>query len=101
MRRSLVERRLRDVHARLIKTRAELAVLDEQLVVVGDVVDETRLRALVAETPGSAREHDEASRHAAAVIRLRQILVDTVRDLEHRQDDLLDRLPPMSSGRGD
>ena len=33
MRRSLVERSLRDVHKRLVRARQELAVLDEQLLV--------------------------------------------------------------------
>jgi len=32
-----------------------LAVLDEQLVVVNEIADDTRLRALVAETPVAAK----------------------------------------------
>jgi hypothetical protein len=92
MHRSTVERRLSDAHARLTKARGELAVLDEQLSVVNDIADDTRLRSLVSETPVAAKEHDEASRHAAAMLRSRQALLDTITELERRQNELLDRL---------
>jgi hypothetical protein len=89
MHRVLLERRIRDVHTRLVRARDELAVLDEQLTVVQENADEARVRALVSETPLAAREHDEASRHADAMVRAREALVKTVVDLEHRQDELL------------
>ncbi|HEY6625057.1 MAG: hypothetical protein WB765_20315 [Acidimicrobiales bacterium] len=92
MHRSTVERRLSDAHARLAKARDELAVLDEQLSVVNDIADDTRLRSLVSETPVAAKEHDEASRHATAMLRSRQALLDTISELERRQNELLDRL---------
>jgi hypothetical protein len=89
MHRVLLERRIRDTHARLVKARDELAVLNEQLAVVQDTADEARVRALVSETPLAAREHDEAARHADAMVRARDALHKTVVDLEHRQDELL------------
>ncbi len=92
MHRSTVERRLNDAHQRLVRARSELAVLDEQLEVVSDIADETRLKALVAETPTASREHDEASRHADAMRRTRQALVESISELERRQNELLDRL---------
>jgi len=92
MHRSTIERRLSDGHQRLVRARTELAVIDEQLVVVNEMADDTRLRALVAETPVAAKEHDEASRQASALQRSRQALVDRIADLERRQDDLLERL---------
>src|SRR5271155_3804244 len=92
MHRAIVERRLSDAHDRLVRARSELSVLDEQLVVVNEIADDTRLRALVAETPVAAKEHDEASRQATAMLRTRQALVDQIADLERRQDDLLERL---------
>ncbi|MDA8366332.1 MAG: hypothetical protein M0Z62_05145 [Actinomycetota bacterium] len=92
MRRTLIERRLSDAHSRLVRARGELAVLDEQLSVVADIADDTRLRALVSETPVAVREHDEASRHAAAMMRTRQALVATINDLERRENELLERL---------
>jgi hypothetical protein len=92
MRRTIIERRLNDARQRLVRARGELAVLDEQLVVVNEIADDTRLRALVAETPGAAREHDEAQRQATALQRTRQAVVDQIAELERRQDDLLERL---------
>lgn len=92
MHRSTVERRLKDAHQRLERARAELAVLDEQFAVVSDIADDTRLKALVAETPIACREHDEASRHAAAMGRTREALRASIAELEQRQNDLLDRL---------
>jgi hypothetical protein len=89
MHRVLLERRIRDVHTRLVRARDELAVLDEQLAVVQDSADEARVRALVSETPLAAREHDEASRHADAMVRARDTLSKTIAELEHRQDELL------------
>ena len=55
-----------------MRARAELAVLDEQLVVVNEIADDTRLRALVAETPVASKEHDEASRHATVMLQTRR-----------------------------
>ena len=92
MHRTTIERRLNDAHQRLARARSELAVLDEQLVVVTEMADDTRLRALVAETPVAAKEHDEASRQASAMLRSRQALIERIAELERRQDDLLDRL---------
>ena len=60
--------------------------------VVNEMADDTRLRALVAETPVAAKEHDEVSRQVSAMLRTRQALVDQIVDLERRQDDLLERL---------
>jgi hypothetical protein len=92
MLRTTLERRLSDAHERLVRARTELSVLDEQLVVVNDIADETRLRALVAETPLASKEYDEASRHATVLAQTRAALVDRIAELERRQADLLDRL---------
>ena len=92
MSRSAVERRLSDTHARLVRAREDLSVIDEQLAVVAEMADDTRIRALVSETPGDVREHSEAHRHAEAMVRQRRSLVDTISELEHRQNELLDRL---------
>jgi len=96
MLRTTIERRLSDTHARLVRARAELAILDEQLDVVTEIEDDTRLRALVSETPVAAKEHDEASRHAVAMQRSRTALVETIAELERRQEELLNRLGSRS-----
>ncbi|HEY1828765.1 MAG TPA: hypothetical protein VGG38_00845 [Acidimicrobiales bacterium] len=96
MHRALLERRIKDVHSRLVRARQELAVLDEQLAVVQESADEARVRSLVSETPLAAHEHNEAARHADTMTRARVALAKTVVDLEHRQDELLAIVP---SGR--
>lgn len=89
MQRFLLERRIRDVHARLVRAREELAVLDEQLAAVTEDAETCRVRSLVAETPLAAHEYAEARRHADAMARARDALSETVHQLEHRQDELL------------
>ena len=92
MLRPAVERSLRDVHARLVKARQDLAVIDEQIMSVVDAADEARLRSLVSETPMAAQESSEAQRHADAFDRARRSLVDLIGELERRQDELLGKL---------
>jgi len=92
MSRWLVERRLSESAERLKRLRAELAVAEEQRLFLAEAADETRLRALVSETPLADREHREAQKHADAMARHRDDLLAQVRDLERAQDELLDRL---------
>ena len=92
MSRSLIERRLVQVTARLQQAREELSVIDEQLAAVVEMADEARVRALVSETPLAGREHAEAQRHADAMSRSRAAAAASVVELEHALDELLDRL---------
>ncbi len=92
MSRSLVERRLSDVAARLRRLREDLAVSDEQLAHLAEAAEEARLRSLVSETPLADREHHEAQRHAEAMQRHRDDLLAGIARLEQLQDELLDRL---------
>jgi len=92
MRRSLVERSLRDVHGHLVRVREQLAVLDEQLAVLNDVADDARIRSLVSETPLAGHEYADAQRSADAANRGRAALLATIGDLERRQDELLGKL---------
>jgi chromosome segregation ATPase len=92
MPRSLLERKLDDVASRLRSVREELGVVDEQLAVLADAAVDTRLRALVSETPIAEREFEEAQRHVDAMSRQRGVLLAEVDELERAQDELLDRL---------
>lgn len=92
MSRSLVERRLTEVGARLKQLRDELATSDEQLGHLAEVADDARLRSLVSETPIADREHKDAQRHADAMQRHRAEVLDQIIRLEQSQDELLDRL---------
>lgn len=64
-------------------------MLNEQLAVVQESADEARVRALVSETPLASQEHNEAARHADAMVRARDALDKVVADLERRRDELL------------
>ncbi len=92
MSRWLVERRLSESAERLKRLRTELAVVEEQLAFLAEAADETRLRALVSETPLADKEHREAQKHADAMARHQAELLSQVRDVERTQDELLDRL---------
>ena len=89
-----VERRLRQVTARLRQARGELVVIDEQLVALRDEADEARVRALVGESPLAEREHREAQRHVEAMERSRAATLATIVQLERSVDELLERFVP-------
>ena len=88
----LVQRRLAQTSQRLTSLRAELRQIDEQLDFVADEADNQAIRALVSETPGASHEANDARKHADAMRKHRQHVVDNIRDLEARQDELLDKM---------
>jgi hypothetical protein len=92
MSRRLIERRLVEVNRRLQRARDELAVIDEQFAALADVADDTRMRALVSETPLAEVEHRDAQRHADAMAKSRAVVLESITQLEKAQDELLDRL---------
>jgi cell division septum initiation protein DivIVA len=87
-----IERRLRLVGRRLASVREELRITDEQLAHFADLTDDSRIRAMVSETPQADEEHRHAERTSSAMARHREELVQQVAHLEHEQDDLLDQL---------
>jgi hypothetical protein len=88
----MLERRLMDVSGRMKRLRRELAVADEQLRFLRDEADDSRLRALVSETPLADAEARQAVRHADAMERRRNELARTIGELEREVDALLDRM---------
>ena len=90
--RSLLERKLAEVSARLRALQDELRVADEQLQFLAEQADDLRLRALVSETPLAEREHADAQKHVDAMTRHRASVAAEMMQLEQSQDDLLDRL---------
>jgi len=86
------ERRLAQVAARLRALRDELAMIDEQLTQLSDEADDLALRALLSETPAASYESNDARKHADAMRRHRDHVIDEIVKLEVRQDELLDRL---------
>ncbi len=90
MSKAMIERRLTEVADRLKQLRDDLRVADEQLSHFANEEDDARLRSLVSETPLAGREHRDAQRHADAMRRHRQALIDEIATLEAQQDHLLD-----------
>ena len=88
----LIERRLRQVSRRITSLREELALADEQLAHFADLTDDSRIRAMVSETPLADEEHRQAERTSTAMARHRSDLVAELVRLEAEQDELLDRL---------
>ena len=77
----LIERRLRAVGRRLSSLRQELTITDD-----------SRIRAMVSETPLADEEHRDAERTSSAMARHRTDLIQSIARLEAEQDDLLDKL---------
>ena len=92
MSRAAIEAKLRDVTARLKQARAELDVIEEQLLHFRESADDARVQALVDDTKQSAADANEAQRHVEAHGRSRDRLAGTIVELERTRDDLLDRL---------
>jgi len=82
MRLARLERRLADVQRQLDAAREGLNVLEEQLAVWREMLDETRLRSMVSETPQATKEFTEMARQVdnvtAAIDRQRGELADLV-----------------------
>ncbi len=95
----LIERRLRTVSQSLSSMRAELVIYDEQLAHFEDDANDKEIRALVSETASAAHEHRDAARHLEFVRQRRAELLEAIRDLEVRQDELLDGLNKKSGSR--
>ena len=88
----LVERRLSKVGSRLKALRSELAVIDEQLLYLGDDADDQAILAMVAETASSSFEARSAQGNFANMTKHRTKVVEEIVDLEQRQDELLDQM---------
>ncbi|MBA2427155.1 MAG: hypothetical protein H0V60_08765 [Actinobacteria bacterium] len=87
-----VERSLSHLSDRLERARQELRIADEQLLFQLDVVEDTRTRMLVAETPIADGEYRVAQRDYDLLLRERDRVKAQIADLQAEQDRLLDRL---------
>ena len=85
----LYKRRLEDVQRQLNQARESLNVLQEQVMVWNDALEDSRIRALVSETPLQAHEYDELSRHFAVANAEMNRRAEEVRELVEARDELL------------
>jgi hypothetical protein len=94
-----IERRLVSLSAEISALRDELAILDEQLAFQGEVMDDSRVRALVAETPLADREFRIASDDFERIQRVLEETRARMATLLDERDRLLtELLPEATSG---
>jgi hypothetical protein len=87
-----IERRLRSLSDEIAALRAELTVLGEQLVFQHDVMEESRVKALVAETPLADREFRIAEDDFRRIQRVLDEANSRNQTLREEQDRLLGAL---------
>lgn len=92
MRRSSITRRINELNTQIKSHRTELAVTEEQLLVLKDQRDDARTRAIVSETPLANREYQEAVRTYARFKAYRDELREKIDELVASQDKLLEKL---------
>ncbi|MDH3293633.1 MAG: hypothetical protein OER95_04855 [Acidimicrobiia bacterium] len=85
-----IEKRLSSVSDELRRLRSDIRVLDEQLLQVADEAEDSRLRAMVSETPLASAEHRDAAKAVGALRRNREAVAKRIAKLEALQDKLLD-----------
>jgi len=75
---------------RIAKARDDLRIVEEQILFQMDVVEETKTRMVVAETPLAAREHQIAKDDYQRMQKERDRIIAEIADLKNEQDRLLD-----------
>lgn len=85
-----LDRSLAQLGDRLTKARDELRIVEEQLLFQMDVVEETKVRMLVAETPLAEREHTIATEDYHRLLKEQTRVTAEIQELQREQDRLLD-----------
>jgi chromosome segregation ATPase len=93
-----VRRRLSSLSEEITRARQELSILREQLAFQHEVLEETRVRMLVAETPLADRDFQIAADDHRRVERLAAEAERTVSELLGEQDRLLAALSAREAG---
>jgi hypothetical protein len=91
-------RRLSAISQEMARLRTEVSILREQLAFQADVMDEARVRSLVAETPLADREFRLAEGDHRRIDRAILDAERTLSELAVEQDRLLDALSPVTAG---
>jgi len=92
-----IERRLLSLSGEISAVRDETGILQEQLAFQGEVVDDARVRALVAETPIADREFRIASEDHQRISRVLEETRSRLASLLEEQDRLLSELLPEAT----
>ncbi len=85
-----LQKALSQLGDRINKARNDLRIVEEQLLFQMDVVEETKTRMVVAETPIAEREYKEASDDYQRMQKERERVIAEIAELQVEQDRLLD-----------
>ena len=87
-----IQKTLTDLGDRLTRARADLRILEEQILYQMDVLEEAKTRMLVSETPIADREYRIARDDYERMLKSRDKITRDIADLQKEQDRLLDRM---------
>lgn len=85
-----LQKSLAQLGDRITKARADLRIVEEQVLFQMDVVEETKTRMLVAETPLADREYRIAEDDYQRMQKERERVIAEIAELQKEQDRLLD-----------
>ena len=100
MKYTVVERQLKEVGKRISRYKDELAIADEQLHHLQNEAEDARMKSLVSETAIADQERREVDQQVESMNRHYQHLIAEIKNLEERQDQLLEKISKASAGRG-
>lgn len=84
--------RLRALAGEIAEIQTELGILDEQTAFQSDVAEDSRIRALVSETPLADRDAQQAGADLERLLRSRRDALARLEALRAQQDALLERM---------
>ncbi|MGH2747040.1 MAG: hypothetical protein ACRDKB_03820 [Actinomycetota bacterium] len=87
-----IQKNLSELGDRLTKARADLRIVEEQILFQMDVLEEAKTRMLVAETPLADREFRVARDDYDRLTHERARVTAEIEELQAEQDRLLDRM---------
>jgi len=85
-----LQKSLSQLGDRIAKARDDLRIVEEQILFQMDVVEETKTRMVVSETPLADREHQIAQDDYQRMQKERERVIAEIADLKKEQDRLLD-----------
>ena len=100
MKYSVVERQLKEVGKRISRYEDELSIADEQLNHLQSEAEDARMKSLVSETAIADQERRGVDQQVESMTRHHQHLVTEIKNLEERQDQLLEKISKTAAGRG-
>ena len=92
-----LQKSLAQLGDRITKARDDLRIVEEQILFQMDVVEDTKTRMLVAETPLADREYRIANDDYQRMQKERDRVISEIAELQKEQDRLLDLMLATNS----